>query len=308
MDPFREQIDPKLASLVTAPFSRVLYLQRVQSIVERYEGMIALDHERDPKKREAIVMRLLFRHPSAHLEHASIPKVLLPKRAEAARQELISLRAAAPLPAPPERTDRTFVLALADTEWLLRELIHIKRNARRRLPEILAAHYLDSGRIDPLPDVDTDRVRAIAMLPRGRFLRIASEIAGARHGIAHFRDLIAPRPTPRAEKSERTGRVRVCAASEIRERCAKTVEAFGRTVAVFRDHGRLKAIDDFCPHRGGPLGQGDLENGAVICPLHGWAFDLESGRMRGNPRVIVPTYEVTTEGDDVFLGPSKKRP
>ena len=62
--------------------------------------------------------------------------------------------------------------------------------------------------------------------------------------------------------------------SEIPEGCGKKVEAHGRSIAIFKDRGALFAIDDVCPHRGGPLHQGDIEGGAAICPLHGWAFDL----------------------------------
>ena len=52
------------------------------------------------------------------------------------------------------------------------------------------------------------------------------------------------------------------------------------------------AIDDRCPHRGGPLGAGTLENGEVVCPLHGWAFDLKTGACRSGPDRPVKTYPV----------------
>jgi nitrite reductase/ring-hydroxylating ferredoxin subunit len=150
-------------------------------------------------------------------------------------------------------------------------------------------------------------VRAIAAIPRGRLLKTAAEIAGVRQGLPNLRELIAPVQEARPAMAVGPGaKMRVCTAAEIKERCARTVDAFGRTIAVFRDRGVLKAIDDVCPHRGGPLGQGDLENGAVICPLHGWAFDLDSGKMRGNPRIVVPTYEVSVEDGAVFVGGPKK--
>jgi nitrite reductase (NADH) small subunit len=225
--------------------------------------------------------------------------------AGSARPQRGHQKAAAPHPAPPERTDRTFILALADVEWLMRELIPIKRHARRVPPEVLLERYRTSARPDPLPDLSIDLVRAIAMIPRGRMLKTASDVAGMRHALPELRRLIAPEAPP-LRPIELGARVRVCPLAELKEGCGRAVEAFGRTIAVFRDHGTLKAIDDVCPHRGGPLNQGDVENGAVICPLHGWAFDLESGKMRGNPRIIVPTYEVMIEGDDVFVGTRKK--
>jgi nitrite reductase (NADH) small subunit len=55
-----------------------------------------------------------------------------------------------------------------------------------------------------------------------------------------------------------------------------------RTIAVFRQRdGRLFATDNTCPHRGGPLAEGLVGNGTVICPLHGWKIDLRSGRCHG---------------------------
>ncbi|MGH7856423.1 MAG: nitrite reductase small subunit NirD [Candidatus Binatia bacterium] len=56
----------------------------------------------------------------------------------------------------------------------------------------------------------------------------------------------------------------------------------GKVIAIFRQRdGRLFAIDGRCPHRGGPLAEGIVGDGKVICPLHGWKIDLESGRCVG---------------------------
>ncbi len=59
----------------------------------------------------------------------------------------------------------------------------------------------------------------------------------------------------------------------------ETVELAGRRIAVFNVGGQFFALDDECPHRGGPLGSGwvDADACQVTCPLHGWAFDLKSG-------------------------------
>jgi nitrite reductase/ring-hydroxylating ferredoxin subunit len=99
--------------------------------------------------------------------------------------------------------------------------------------------------------------------------------------------------------------VHACRLGELKEGCGKRIEAFGRTIALFKDGGAVYAIDDTCPHRGGPLHQGDVEMGAAICPLHGWAIDLATGTMRGNPKVRVPIYQVEIKDDDVLLGPPK---
>ena len=59
-------------------------------------------------------------------------------------------------------------------------------------------------------------------------------------------------------------------------RC-RTVHVQGREFALFNLDGQFFAIDDQCPHRGGPLGAGCFENGHVFCPLHGWEFDVQTG-------------------------------
>ncbi len=92
---------------------------------------------------------------------------------------------------------------------------------------------------------------------------------------------------------------------EIAEGCAKRVEAFGRTVAIFRHQGRFYGIDDTCPHRGGPLGKGDIEDGCVVCPLHGWAFDLQTGEMKGHGGVRLDTFEVAEQDGQLLLRNSK---
>ena len=66
----------------------------------------------------------------------------------------------------------------------------------------------------------------------------------------------------------------------------------GRTIAVFRQRdGHVFATDNQCPHRGGPLAEGILGDGKVICPLHGWKVDLASGRCLGES-ASVRTYDV----------------
>jgi nitrite reductase (NADH) small subunit/3-phenylpropionate/trans-cinnamate dioxygenase ferredoxin subunit len=70
----------------------------------------------------------------------------------------------------------------------------------------------------------------------------------------------------------------------------RTVHINGREFAVYNLDGEFYAIDDRCPHRGGPLGAGGLEKGHVFCPLHGWAFDLKTGACPNRPDRPVQTY------------------
>ena len=70
----------------------------------------------------------------------------------------------------------------------------------------------------------------------------------------------------------------------------RTVHVRGREFAVFNLDGQFYALDNLCPHRGGPLGAGTLEGGQVFCPLHGWAFDLKTGVCGSRPDMPVQVY------------------
>src|SRR5574337_1108441 len=75
-----------------------------------------------------------------------------------------------------------------------------------------------------------------------------------------------------------------------------------RIIAVFRQRdGRVFAIDNQCPHRGGPLADGIVGDGTVICPLHNWKIDLASGRCRGEA-ASVRTYDVRVVAGRLWLG------
>ena len=75
----------------------------------------------------------------------------------------------------------------------------------------------------------------------------------------------------------------------------------GEEVAVFRQRdGRLFAVQNRCPHRQGPLAEGLLGSGKVICPLHAHTFDLCTG-AGPTPGEQVRTFEVREEGGQILL-------
>ena len=82
----------------------------------------------------------------------------------------------------------------------------------------------------------------------------------------------------------------------------RVVSCGGRDLAVSNIGGELYAIDDVCTHDGGPLGEGTLRGGRLICPRHGAAFDPRTGKVLTLPAVKdVNAYAVTVEGDDVYV-------
>jgi len=65
--------------------------------------------------------------------------------------------------------------------------------------------------------------------------------------------------------------------------------------------GELTAMDNVCLHRGGPLGQGVVEGGKVICPWHGWQYDPKTGEAAHSPAAKVTVYAIKVEGEDVLV-------
>lgn len=96
--------------------------------------------------------------------------------------------------------------------------------------------------------------------------------------------------------------VRVAATGDIPAGQGKTVEVDGKKIAVFNCDGTFYAIDDTCKHRGGPLGEGELDGSIVTCPWHGWTYDVTTGVCADDPGVCVDKYEVKVEGDNVMVG------
>lgn len=76
-------------------------------------------------------------------------------------------------------------------------------------------------------------------------------------------------------------RVTDCENIPVREGRAATIR--GRQIAVFRLGERFLAVENRCPHRGGPLAEGIISGTSVVCPLHAWKVDLLTGEVVHSP-------------------------
>ena len=81
----------------------------------------------------------------------------------------------------------------------------------------------------------------------------------------------------------------------------RTMHVKGHDYAVYNLDGEFFALDDACPHRGGPLGAGVLQDGCVYCPLHGWGFDLKTGVCAARPDRPVKTYPTRVQDGEVQI-------
>jgi len=95
--------------------------------------------------------------------------------------------------------------------------------------------------------------------------------------------------------------VRVASVSEVPAGTGRVVEANGRALALFNVDGRFYAMDNTCLHRGGPVGDGDLEGTIVTCPWHGFQYDVTTGRNVLDPDVGLEPFAVRVDGDDVLV-------
>ena len=83
------------------------------------------------------------------------------------------------------------------------------------------------------------------------------------------------------------GRARVCVIGD-------------RQIALYHTAKGFFASDNTCPHRGGPLGEGEVEGTVVTCPWHNWQYDVRTGESVTDD-LKVDTYQVKVEGGDVLV-------
>ena len=94
--------------------------------------------------------------------------------------------------------------------------------------------------------------------------------------------------------------VKVADASTIPVGQGTLVEGGGIAVAVFNaGDGRFYACGPICPHENGPLAEGWLEGEAVVCPWHGFDFDLRTGRCLVDEELAIPVYPVRLSGGSI---------
>jgi nitrite reductase (NADH) small subunit len=91
-------------------------------------------------------------------------------------------------------------------------------------------------------------------------------------------------------------------AENIPSRQGRSVTVAGKILAIFNLNGRFLTIDNRCPHKGGPLSDGIVAGATVVCPLHGWRIDLESGvAARSTAPACVTTFPTRVEDGVIYV-------
>ena len=96
-------------------------------------------------------------------------------------------------------------------------------------------------------------------------------------------------------------RVLVAEAADIGAGEGRVVEADGKSLALFNVDGAFYALDNACAHRGGPLGEGDLDGTVVVCPWHAWRWDVKTGANVNNPAVKMACFPVSVDSGRLFV-------
>lgn len=95
---------------------------------------------------------------------------------------------------------------------------------------------------------------------------------------------------------------------ELKRKELQPVEAGGRRIALSWQDGKFGAISGDCLHVGGPLGEGCLKNGYVVCPWHSWMFHRVTGEARPGIPAAVPRYNLKEENGDLWIDLSSATP
>lgn len=82
---------------------------------------------------------------------------------------------------------------------------------------------------------------------------------------------------------------------------AKEFSCNGKEICIANVNGSFSAMDNVCLHQGGPLGQGIIENGKVVCPWHGWAYDPKTGEATHKANAKLAVYPLKIEKGEVLV-------
>jgi nitrite reductase/ring-hydroxylating ferredoxin subunit/DMSO/TMAO reductase YedYZ heme-binding membrane subunit len=99
------------------------------------------------------------------------------------------------------------------------------------------------------------------------------------------------------------GFVDVCSTADIVENRGRTVCLSGERVAVFRYEGKVSAVSNVCKHQNGPLGEGKIVGGCIVCPWHGYEYEPASGRAPAPFTERLPTFSVRVIRGRVLVNP-----
>lgn len=94
---------------------------------------------------------------------------------------------------------------------------------------------------------------------------------------------------------------KVAALDELPEQTGLVVQAGRQEVALFKVGETVYALENECPHREGPIGEGDLDGEIVTCPFHAWQINVRTGEVEGIPGLCSRSYPCRVENGAVYV-------
>jgi len=95
--------------------------------------------------------------------------------------------------------------------------------------------------------------------------------------------------------------VKVASVSQVAPGSGIVASVNDKEVAVFNVDGTFYAIDNVCKHRGGPLGEGELDGDTVTCPWHGWQYNVKTGVCLTKDGITMDRYDVRVVNEDIEI-------
>jgi nitrite reductase/ring-hydroxylating ferredoxin subunit len=95
--------------------------------------------------------------------------------------------------------------------------------------------------------------------------------------------------------------VRIAAVADVPPGTGRAFAVGRYEIALFNVGGRFYALENSCPHQGGPIADGWLEDAEVTCPWHGWCFDVRSGKMTLGDFARIARFAVDVRDSDVYV-------
>jgi sulfoxide reductase heme-binding subunit YedZ len=117
------------------------------------------------------------------------------------------------------------------------------------------------------------------------------------------RDVAAPRVARTAAQFDPTEWIDACSVDDLREGRARVATVGGERIALFLHEGHLSVLSNVCQHQNGPLGEGRIVDGLVVCPWHGFQYRPQCGRSPAPFHEVVPTFRARVRSGRVEVDP-----
>ena len=95
--------------------------------------------------------------------------------------------------------------------------------------------------------------------------------------------------------------IKVAKTKDVPVNTGLAVEAEGQAIALYKVDGQVYAIDGVCPHAGAALAEGSLNGCLIMCPWHGWEFDVKTGKCDFNSDIQTKTFPVKEEKGEIYI-------